>query len=425
MALPNLWGLYNLRSSPYFQDTLHQGPNTTSLRSLFVGREHERHQLLTTIGSSRSSRQAVAGRPGLGKTTLVQAVKADALAENYWTTDELISVTPESSSEALLGRLLAGVYDAVLACNPKASGPAVEAARQLVRSIRLQSGGFNLSVAGCGGGGSRSEAISHPPGSLSLDGPRVLRNLLDYALQQGADGVLLHLNNLENLSEADAEGAADVLRGIRDQALLLNGLHLIVVGTTDAVRTVVQRHTQIRSVFSDPVVLDPLALPDVRTLLNNRYRTLQLDPGKSWRAPIADPVVEQLYGLFRGDLRGLLKSLEDGIQALLGLTTVGDAAMPITLEDLLPVLKQRNQAELAERLGATGWERLLFWAGVDPAARQTQAALARLWRIQQPSVSQTLQQLVAAGAVEALPRCGREPIQYLLTGAARLALESP
>jgi len=39
--------------------------------------------------------------------------------------------------------------------------------------------------------------------------------------------VLLHLNNLENLSEVDAERAADVLRGIRDQALLLDGLHLI------------------------------------------------------------------------------------------------------------------------------------------------------------------------------------------------------
>jgi hypothetical protein len=49
--------------------------------------------------------------------------------------------------------------------------------------------------------------------------------------------------------------AADLLRSIRDQALLLDGLHLIVVGTTDAVRTVVQSHTQIRSVFSDPQVL--------------------------------------------------------------------------------------------------------------------------------------------------------------------------
>lgn len=72
--------------------------------SLFVGREQERQQLLSTIGGSRSSRQAVAGRPGLGKTTLVQAVKADALAAGYWVADELISITAESSSEVLLGQ---------------------------------------------------------------------------------------------------------------------------------------------------------------------------------------------------------------------------------------------------------------------------------------------------------------------------------
>ena len=60
---------------------------------------------------------------------------------------------------------------------------------------------------------------------------------------------------------------------------MLDGLHLIVVGTTDAVRTVVQTHTQIRSVFSDPQVLQPLALDDVQLLLANRYAALQLSPG--------------------------------------------------------------------------------------------------------------------------------------------------
>ena len=53
---------------------------------------------------------------------------------------------------------------------------------------------------------------------------------------------------------------------------------MVVVGATDAVGTVVQRHSQIGSVFSHPVVLDPLPLPDVRKLLDRRYQALQLDP---------------------------------------------------------------------------------------------------------------------------------------------------
>lgn len=422
MALPNLWGLYNLRSSPYFQATLRADTEAMPL-SLFVGRHRERQLLLTTIGSSRSSRQAVAGRPGIGKTTLVQAVKADAREAGYWTSAEIISLGMEGSSEDLLGRLLNGVYDAVLASFPTASGPAVEAAQQLVRSFRLRGGGFSASAFGFGAGGNQTESVSTPPSALVLDGPRVLRDLLVYAQEQGALGLVLHLNNLENLSESDAERAADLLRSIRDQALLLDGLHLIVVGTTDAVRTVVQSHTQIRSVFSDPQMLPPLGLEDVQQLLANRYAALQLEPGRPWRPPVDGAVVERLYKLFRGDLRGMLKAMEDGMTALLGLTAAAsrDGMAPVGLDDLLLVLRQRNQAELEDQLGPTAWERLQAWGSRDAEALETQAELRELWGVSQPAVSQTLQQLTAIGAVEALPRKGREPIQYILTGTARLA----
>lgn len=425
MALPNLWGLYNLRSSPFFQATLRADSQTTPLH-LFVGRQRERQLLLTTIGSSTSSRQAVAGRPGIGKTTLVQTVKADAQTEGYWSSDEIIPISArgagaEGTSEHLLGQLLSGVYDAVLANCPTAAGPEVEAGQQLVRSIRLRGGGFTVSAFGFGAGGSQSESVATPPGALLLEGPRVLRDLLRYAIDQGARGIMLHLNNLENLSEADASRAADLLRGIRDQALLHDGLHLIVVGTTDAVRTVVQTHTQVRSVFSNPLVLEPLGLADVEQLLANRYEALQLDQSRAWHSPVETAVVVRLYELFRGDLRGMLKALEDGITALLGLTSAGAEVAPVGLEDLLLTLLQRNQAELQEQLGDTAWERLLAWAQVDAAAVQTQAQLVELWQVKQPSVSQTLQQLIEAGAVEALPRRGREAIQYLMTGTARLA----
>ena len=422
MALPNLWKLYNLRSSPYFQATLRQDSEATPL-SLFVGRHEERQRLLTAIGGSRSSRQAVAGRPGIGKTTLVQAVKADALAAGYWTSAEIIPISADLTSEELIGQLLAGAYDSVLASSAQASGPAMEAAQQLVRSMRLRSGGFTVSALGFGAGGTSTQAISTPPGALLLDGPRVLRDLLAFALEQGACGVVLHLNNLENLAEADAARAADLLRSIRDQALLLDGLHLIVVGTTDAVRTVVQTHTQIRSVFSDPQVLQPLALEDVQLLLTNRYAALQLSPGQPWRAPVDDAVVERLYQLFRGDLRGMLKALEDGMTALLGLTSAAtsDGAAPVGMDDLLLVLRQRNQQELNDQLGPTAWERLRAWGNRDPEAIEIQTGLKTLWGVSQSAVSQTLQQLTTAAAVEALPRKGRDPIQYMLTGTARLA----
>jgi hypothetical protein len=421
MPLPNLWRLYNLGSSPFFQATLRPDSVATPL-SLFVGRQNERQRLLSAIGGSRSSRQAVAGRPGIGKTTLVQAVKADALAAGYWTSAEIIPITADLASEELIGLLLAGTYDAILASNTQASGAAMEAAQQLVRTIRLRGGGFTVSAAGFGAGGTNTQAVSSPPGALMLDGPRVLRDLLAFALEQGATGVVLHLNNLENLSEADAARAADLLRSIRDQVLLLEGLHTIVVGTTDAVRTVVQSHTQVRSVFSDPVVLEPLDLNEVHQLLEARYQSLQLDPSQPVRSPVQDDVIDALHELFRGDLRGLLKALEDGITALLGLTVAGQDAGPVGLADLTLVLRQRYRLELHDQLGSTLWQRLEAWAARGAQALLTQADLVALWGIKQPSVSQALQQLIVAGTVDVLPRRGGDPLHYLLTGATRLAL---
>ena len=53
MELANFWKLYNLRTSPYVQDTLRDDREATLL-SLFVGRQQERRLLLVTIGSRRS-----------------------------------------------------------------------------------------------------------------------------------------------------------------------------------------------------------------------------------------------------------------------------------------------------------------------------------------------------------------------------------
>jgi hypothetical protein len=119
---------------------------------------------------------------------------------------------------------------------------------------------------------------------------------------------------------------------------------------------------------------------------------------------------------------GLLKALEEGITALLGLTGNGDYAGPIGLADLTQVLSRRYGLELQDQLGATLWQRLAAWAARDAQAVLTQAELVALWGIKQPSVSQTLQQLIGAGAVDVLPRKGGEPLQYLLAGATRLAL---
>lgn len=419
--LPNLWRIFHLRESPYFQETLGDSVRHHPL-SLFVGRGREAAQLLTTIGGSRTSRQAIGGAPGVGKTTLVQTVKSRAFAAGYWTTDGVVPFYPDDTAAQVLGRMMAALYEAVLTARPMTSGaPAMRAAQQLVRVSRLTSAGASASALGFGGGITRGETAVTPPDAMLLDGPRIIRDLLGLVHESGARGVLLHLNNLENLSDADARNAAGILRSLRDTVLLQDGLHVLLVGTTDAVMTVTTTHAQVRSVFATPIVLEPLPMRDVEALLAARYAHLALDAKAEPIPPVAPSAVKALYPLFRGDLRSLLKALEEGATLLMGVS--GKAGGSIPLADLRPALAQRY-AGLLEHLSSARRSQLVAWARSDTARLHDQKSLQRLWKKSQGAVSTALTDLSREGYVVAMPRSGAASVQYALTGVSRVIFDA-
>ena len=418
-GLPNHWHLFNLRESPYFQDTLGEPASHYPL-SLFVGRETEVARLLAAIGGAGSSRLALGGAPGVGKTTLAQLVKSTAVAHGYWATNGVLPFYPEDTPERVLGGVLEGLYEAILTARPHtADHAAMRRAQQYVRAFRLSGGGASLSVLGVGGGGSKSESAVTPPGALLLDGPRVIRELLDLSAEAGARGVVLHLDNLENLTEKGVARAADVLRSLRDPVLMQHGLHTLLVGTVDAVTGAALAHPQLRTVFTLQVI-DPMPLSDLVALLAARYRHLVLDPKRPLTNPVTRDAVASLYGVFRGDLRGVLKALDEGVSTLVGL--VGPRAnTSLNERDLRPALVHRYAAELTSALSTARARQLSEWARkLGPDATPDQERLTRLWKVSQAGVSQALRDLARAGYVLPLERQGQAPVRYALAGPARL-----
>ena len=81
-----------------------------------------------------------------------------------------------------------------------------------------------------------------------------------------AHAILVHFNNLENLTEANAERAAALLRDIRDLCFMVDGFHWLIVGTEDAVRTVIDAQPQLATIFSTPPALAPLSQEEVLEL---------------------------------------------------------------------------------------------------------------------------------------------------------------
>ena len=418
--IPNPWNIYNLARSPFFQQSLESGTDSPRPLSLFVGRENELRQLRQKIHSAgpNASLQAIAGEPGVGKTTLVQELKTQLFDDGYFTTDSSVPILAGDTAEDLFGRVLSGLYDTILANRPQSGGnPAMQAAQVLVRVTRLRSGGLSIPIPGVGSLGASSGSAITAPSDLLLDGPRVMRDLAAMARGSDGHGVVLHLNNLENLSDADAAKAADVLRSLRDIMFLHNGLHYLIVGTVDAVQTAVATHAQVRNLVSI-ITVGPLATAEVHAMLEARYTHLRLDPATPVQAPVEARTVDALSAFFRGDLRGLLKALEDGVSVLIGLD--GTPARALTLAELRPVLQRRYQAELHARPDTSRVTALSVWGDGAPTRSQTQQTLQDLWGLSQARVSKMINQLIGDGYVVALPRSGRDPIQYVLSGVSRL-----
>lgn len=135
--------------------------------------------------------------------------------------------------------------------------------------------------------------------------------------------------------------------------------------------------------------------------------------------PVVPNAVETLYALFHGDLWGLLKALEDGATALLGVAQ-SEAPPALDLAALRPVSQARYAAQLAATAGDKRADLLQRWAAAGVESQRTQAELMHLWKARQPTTSLHLKALIEDGYVEALPRRGGAAIEYRLTGVSQL-----
>jgi hypothetical protein len=420
LNLPNHWTPYNLLESPFFQADL-RSTGSGARMSLFVGRQREAQRLLAAIGGASSSRQTVEGQPGFGKTTLTQYVKATAAEAGYASYPDPVSAAGIDNAETLVLRLLRYAYDALTSRLGETvlAHPAVEASRRLLFDTRLRDIKTAAQVAGFGFDREvveRTEPAVFQSSLLSV--PALLRQLPDVAEQHGLKGIVVHLNNLENLvTEAQRAQAGSALRDLRD-LFLVDGFHFILVGTPDAVRSLISPHPQLRTVFGIGRPLEALSRNDFLALLARRYAHLRRDRNAEVRPPVEHEAAAEVYRVYRGDLRGALRALEEATQELIGYA--GPPGTPITARALFGVLVPMLIAETDATLSDNLQDR--FYALREVGEGEfTQRDLVDLWEIAQPTVSEYLRELQRQGYVHEARRQGRQ-IWYALTGHSRLVL---
>ena len=431
LEITNPWAPYGLSEDPYFQQALEPFGERWPM-SLFVGRNPEVQLLGNQIVGSSSSRAIVQGAAGVGKTSFVNRLKVVLAEHNVLTHQAPVRVeramTPRRFVAAVLKVLnqmraamatttdnaVVGAAKSRLAHAPTLSKEARfwQKIGRIVDGEDSIAGGVNVL-----GVGAQHERIRIPPEVSEMPLDEELRQAIEYLSSRGRRRVLIHVNNLENLSPADVGAAAVLMRDVRD-CLLTDHSHWLFVGTTGIADEVFGQSAQVRGIIPHTITLDALSRNDVELLLNRRYEHLQR--GRKLVPPVSADAAAELYARYDGQLRDFLRLLSGGVQRQAGLAP----GVPLSAEQIVNLMAPRYFAEqLVAKIGDGDAEHLATIyrdQKLHGTFRVTDAAHALA--ITQASASKFVQRLLAAGIIVQASSAGRNIYYRLASGDNTIAL---
>jgi Cdc6-like AAA superfamily ATPase len=348
----NLWERYGFSDNPFDTGALSLS-NAARLMDAYVARgdpSNAASVLTNFLRNPGGGRIVVEGEPGVGKTTFVNFHRHQwgkkllspateiSVQENWTERDFLLSLLNSLSSRL---RLDMGskefARDALLQEVTAITGVRVE-----------QGGGFsaNVTVIGTGGGFGKTSSSSVKVGELTNGRLReyLSRLIARVREKRGFSGVIFHLDNLELLARDGDGNLRRFFEAIRD-TLQEPSVYFIFVGYKGMFQQVIVPSARVRSIFFDtPVYLEPLDLPQVREVIEKRYRLLAV-PNKEWIKPVEDEVIDHLYQTFAGKIRYVMNAITSLI------THIPDSyAKPLNLSEATKVLRSIQLSEIKRSL---------------------------------------------------------------------------
>lgn len=409
VKISNLWKPFGLRSDPFFQEELRTG-DTEHPVDLFVGRDAELRRLSRRLGVGRSTRSVIAGEPGVGKTSFLNRLKADASGAGFLTYAHPIRIQSGMTAAGFVADTLRLLLRIRLG-----AGLSNSEERFWSRTAKLLEGGElvggNVGALGIGAGVTRAAVEPQLPADSLYEH---LGEALDRITTEAGSDVLVHVNNLENLTDEDATEAAGIVRDLRDH-LMLPGAHWMFVGAS-GVDAIFRRFAQVDGIFPAAEVLAPLSTESLVALLERRYEHLT-----TGEVPLVPPIeaetAARLYDLYAGDLRNFLRLLGDAAESVLGL----DGARPMTEAEVVRHTAPEYRRHLAAQIGGGDAEhlaRLIAASGDVIEFRVTD--VARVLGMKQSSASQLVERLQRARAIRR-DRTEGKSVFYRPVGAALIA----
>lgn len=424
-AISNLWTPYGLKGDPFFREPLDptDGPNEPRPASLLVGRVAELERVQALVESSAASRTIVKGEAGVGKTSFVSALKARLQSDQILTHLEPVRVQPDMTARAFVAEVLKVILQ-IYRSERVLSGMLQNIRTRVAAGIRDVEGefwtrlqrtvlgedstGLGIAAGPVGLQGQRGR-IAAEAGEISLFDE--LKTAMRYLAHNGERRLVLHVNNMENMSPTDATAAAALIHSLRD-VFQFDHAHWLFVGTSDIESRLFQVHPQVAQIMDPTVHLGPLTPEEVAALMERRY--VHLQRGIHRLDPVLPADAGRLYTRFDGELRGFLSVLGGAVRQW----TSSHPGVTMSVDDVLRTLAPRVHAALIADLGANDTQRLKEIASghAFDAEFRVKDVESRC-RISQGGASKLIDRLKSHGAVTPTRVDGKSTF-YALSGRA-------
>ena len=431
LIIGSLWTPYGLSDDPFFQAPLQAGDGSGARpMTLFVGRDDELRILANQVVGSMSSRAIVEGAPGVGKTTFVNRLKTELARHGVLTHAESVRITPRMSPRDFVGEVLKALLQmyATLQAAAGATGlrQAFRRGTQMLqdevgldgdvifwrRISRLIAGEDSVALGVAGGQRERVQIPAEVKLSLFDELAEALRRL------SGPNGrrVLVHVGNLETLTQADACDAARLMQNVRD-VFLADWGHWLFVGTTGIADAIFRPTPQVSSIIGAETQLRPLTPPEVAELLRRRYRHLHLGKEVAPLIPPLDPDTgAALYARYHGHLRAFLMLASRAVHIVA-------PGVPLGEGDVIDAMAPWYWETLVAQLGIADAERLRVLVGGRALTTEFRVAdIVRDSAMTQSSASKLIRRLERVGVIIQTRTEGRSTFYQVRDGDATIAL---
>lgn len=371
-----VWRKYGLKSNPYFIEPLTVNENNIPI-SAFIGRQKE-IEVLTSMINMGSGRFLVIGDAGVGKTSLVNFVRAKAMEGQFFTPRDEIEINNAMTAQEFIIETLSPVY------------------RELNRQSILLSGQIMGALENLYEFGKLNEKVE-----MSYDKLRGLfRDVMKEVAHPRFKGIILHYDNLDNIKERD--DITKMMGEIRDLFFTQNVIFFFVGGRF--LPEDIGYDRRVRQAFNMPPLEVPeLSFDDVKKILDERIKHLTLYDNVPPTMPHTEESLKLLFAIHKGNLRDILNSLSSCIME------IARTNSPVQVDE---VLLRRTLLKKIERdclLSLTHVEKeiLQTMLGYGKPITPTELALLTKKRLQNIT-SKYLPRLQKKTAVEFIGQEGRK-----------------